>query len=74
VQIALSRSVHAMITAEQVVANWNDIMERAGCREEDHDERQRKNNRPMVRLQYCIESCHVLAPRQWFRPPLLPHR
>jgi hypothetical protein len=42
--------VHAVITAEQVVTNWNDIMKRAGRREEDHDERQRENNQPMVRL------------------------
>jgi hypothetical protein len=48
VEIALCRSVHAMITAEQVVTDWNDIMKRAGCREENHDERQRKNNWPVV--------------------------
>jgi len=50
VEIVLSRSVHSMITAEQVVTNWNDIMERAGRREEDHDKCQRKNNRTMVPL------------------------
>jgi len=50
VEIVLNRSVHAMITAEQVVANWNDVMERAGRREENHDKCQRKNNRTMVPL------------------------
>jgi hypothetical protein len=50
VENVLSRSVHAMITAEQVVANWNNIMKRAGRREEDHDKCQRKNNRTMVPL------------------------
>ena len=44
----LGHSVQTMVTAEQVVTYWKNVMKRAGCGEENHNKRQRKNNRPVV--------------------------
>ena len=50
-EIELSRGVQAVIAAKQVMTNWNHIVERAGRRKENYDERQREDYRPMVPLQ-----------------------
>jgi hypothetical protein len=39
-----------MIAAEQVMTYWNDVMKRAGCREENHDKRERINDCSVVPL------------------------
>jgi hypothetical protein len=65
----LSTHVHCMIAAEQVMTNRYDVVERAGCSEENNDKRERENYRAVVVFHPKIESGHNLAPGKPIRLP-----
>jgi len=48
-----------VIAVEQVVADRNDVVERAGRREKNHDKAERENDRSMVSLQRGINGIHA---------------
>ena len=69
---SLRHSVQSMVTTKQVVTNWNYVVQCARRGEENDDKRQRENDRPVVSLQYGVESCHYSAPGMLIRLLLLP--
>ncbi len=63
--------MQAVVTAEQVVTYWNDIMKRAGSREERDSKREREYYRAVMLLNPKIKSCHNFTPRHLVTLPWL---
>ena len=58
----LGRDVHIMVAAEKVVAYWNNVVQRAGRHEENHDKCERENDCAVVQLHQRINFVHDVAP------------
>ena len=54
--------MHVMITAKYVMADWDNVVKRAGRGEENYDERKRENDCAVMRLHQCVNGGHNLAP------------
>lgn len=59
-----------VIAAEQVVAHGNTVVKGAGSCEEDHDKREREDNRPVVPLHIQIDGGHIRTPDRQIKPLL----
>jgi hypothetical protein len=60
--------MHVMIAAKYVMADWDNVVKRAGRGEENYDERKRENDCAVVLLHQCVNSGHYLAPSLPIRP------
>jgi hypothetical protein len=63
--------MQTVVTAEHVMAYWNDVMKHAGSCEKNNNKRERENYRSVMPLQPKIKSCHKLTPQHILTLPWL---
>ena len=54
--------MHEVVTTKEVVTHWNDVVKRAGRSKENHHERKRENDSPVVGFHEYVDDSHVRAP------------